>query len=291
MSSSVADTAARPARSEDAEAVAELTVAYDLHWCGVSDTRAEDILDDWRDVDLEQDAWLWELDGLVAAYGIVLTRHERLHTDGYVHPELRGRGFGSAILERTEARGRELGFDRIGAATLAADEPGLRLFEARGYREVRRFYRMAIELHAPPPEPLWPAGLDPRTVEREQLREFHAAKEEAFADEWGRRPETFESFASRVLGRLADEEVAATLLAGRELGGGWIASIGVRPRWRRRGVGLALLQRAVRQFWDRGERRVQLGVDAENPTGATRLYERAGMHVVWEAVVYEKRLA
>jgi len=34
-----------------------------------------------------------------------------------------------------------------------------------------------------------------------------------------------------------------------------------------------------------------LGVDAENPTGATRLYERAGMHVAYEAVAFEKPLA
>jgi hypothetical protein len=29
-------------------------------------------------------------------------------------------------------------------------------------------------------------------------------------------------------------------------------------------------------------------VDAENPTGATRLYERVGMRVLWEADLYRK---
>ena len=38
------------------------------------------------------------------------------------------------------------------------------------------------------------------------------------------------------------------------------------------------------------ESRVALGVDAENPTGATLLYERAGMHVAYEAVTYGKEL-
>ena len=37
--------------------------------------------------------------------------------------------------------------------------------------------------------------------------------------------------------------------------------------------------------------RVSLGVDAENPSGATRVYERAGMRVVAEDVVFEKDLA
>jgi ribosomal protein S18 acetylase RimI-like enzyme len=64
----------------------------------------------------------------------------------------------------------------------------------------------------------------------------------------------------------------------------------VRKPWRRRGLGLALLQHAFTEFWRRGERTVALGVDAENPTGATRLYERAGMHVLFDAVVYEKPL-
>lgn len=35
---------------------------------------------------------------------------------------------------------------------------------------------------------------------------------------------------------------------------------------------------------------VALGVVAENPTGATRLYQRAGMHVASEAVAYEQDL-
>jgi len=71
---------------------------------------------------------------------------------------------------------------------------------------------------------------------------------------------------------------------------GWIASVGVRKPWRRRGLGLALIHHAFSEFWRRGERKVGLGVDAENQTGATRLYERPGMHAAFDAVVYEKRL-
>jgi mycothiol synthase len=301
MSSSLVDTSVRPARPEDAAAVAELTVAYDLRWCGVADTSADDILDDWRGVDLDRDTWLWELDGRVAAFGIVFVRHERLHSDGYVHPELLGRGYGTAILERMEARARERGFDRIGSATLVADSAAVSLFESRGYRDVRHFFRMAIELNTPPPEPSWPADLAPRPVEREQLPAFHAAKEEAFAKEWGHVPQSFEAFVARAVDRpRADlslwtavwdgDRVAATLIAGQELGGGWVASLGVREPWRRRGLGLALLRRSFGQFRERGERRVQLGVDAGNETGAIGLYERAGMHVVWEAVVFQKEL-
>jgi ribosomal protein S18 acetylase RimI-like enzyme len=71
---------------------------------------------------------------------------------------------------------------------------------------------------------------------------------------------------------------------------GWIGAIGVREHWRRRGLGLALLRHGFAELYRRGEHVIGLGVDAENPTGATRLYERAGMRVAWSAALYEKRL-
>jgi GNAT superfamily N-acetyltransferase len=76
-----------------------------------------------------------------------------------------------------------------------------------------------------------------------------------------------------------------------DYGMGWIRWLFVRRPWRRQGLGMALLQNAFRQFHVRGQRKVGLGVDAESPTGATRLYERAGMRVVEETVVYRKELA
>jgi hypothetical protein len=45
------------------------------------------------------------------------------------------------------------------------------------------------------------------------------------------------------------------------------------------------------ELYGRGQRVIGLGVDAENPTGATRLYERAGMRIVGSAALFEKELA
>jgi hypothetical protein len=50
------------------------------------------------------------------------------------------------------------------------------------------------------------------------------------------------------------------------------------------------LSSRVGEFYRRGQPRVGLGVDAQNPTGATRLYERAGMHVAYEAAAFRKEL-
>jgi ribosomal protein S18 acetylase RimI-like enzyme len=56
-----------------------------------------------------------------------------------------------------------------------------------------------------------------------------------------------------------------------------VGTLGVRREWRRQGLGAALLQRAFVALYDRGLSTIGLGVDAENPTGALGLYERAGM--------------
>jgi mycothiol synthase len=66
--------------------------------------------------------------------------------------------------------------------------------------------------------------------------------------------------------------------------------LGVRPRWRRRGLGLALLRHTFTEYHRRGHTRVGLGVDAENVSGAVRLYERAGMRVVRRHDTYERPL-
>jgi ribosomal protein S18 acetylase RimI-like enzyme len=60
--------------------------------------------------------------------------------------------------------------------------------------------------------------------------------------------------------------------------------------WRKRGLGYALLEQSFNAFLQRGISTVALGVDASNPTGATRLYERAGMRVASEIIRYEKEL-
>jgi ribosomal protein S18 acetylase RimI-like enzyme len=89
----------------------------------------------------------------------------------------------------------------------------------------------------------------------------------------------------------AGEEIAAAVwnLANRN-GGGYVAALGVRRRWRGLGLGKALLYHSFAEFVRRGQTRVTLGVDAESPTGATKLYERVGMHVELESVVFEKAL-
>ncbi|WP_460663564.1 GNAT family N-acetyltransferase [Kribbella swartbergensis] len=56
-----------------------------------------------------------------------------------VLPEHRRRGYGSAIYERSLARGRELSSDGIETHILASNEEGLRFAKAHGFVEVETY--------------------------------------------------------------------------------------------------------------------------------------------------------
>ena len=60
---------------------------------------------------------------------------------------------------------------------------------------------------------------------------------------------------------------------------GEVRSVGVRGRWRQRGLGEALVRSTFGALYARGLRSITLGVDASNETGAVRLYQRLGMRI------------
>jgi mycothiol synthase len=293
----------RPLTPDDAPAANELVVAVDEAVRGSSDSTDADLLDWWRSLELEENSWLVE-DGAAAAFAVLRPHGEIADFEGFVHPEQKGRGLGTWLLERGENRARECKLERLQTWCLTPDLDARRLFEARGYREVRRFFRMLIELDAAPPAAEWPDGFTVDTFKPEDARAFHAALDDAFAEEWNFVPEPFERWAERRIENAPTfdptlwfivrdgDEIAAVLRGDPEVeGSGWVGALGVRKPWRKRGLGLALLHHAFGVFYGRGQPRIALGVDAQNPTGATRLYERAGMHVTWEAVCFEGTLA
>jgi mycothiol synthase len=291
----------RPATEDDAPAVNDLVIAVDSSVQGWSDSTVAELVDWWRETDLAANSWLVEDDSL-AAYAVLIPHGESADIDGFVDPAKTGRGLGSWLLRRGEERARELGLPKVLTWCLAPDSEARSLFERSGYSEVRRFYRMLVEHDDVPPQPEWPDGFRVSTFVTEDARAFHAALGEAFAEEWNFVETPFDQWAERRLTGpdfdpslwfivREDEEIAAVLRGEPErAGAGWVGAIGVRPAWRKRGLGLALLRHAFAEFYRRGQRRVGLGVDAQNPTGATRLYERAGMDVAYEAVAFEKEL-
>jgi mycothiol synthase len=295
-----------PAVADDAAAVTKIVAALESSLYGPSTFSQADLEEEWSDLDLERDARVVRDGDRVVGYGMVRKRPEGgelWRVEGYVHPDSLGRGIGKLIaagLEEEAARG---GARRVQNGVLEADSAARDLLESLGYRAVRVFREMRIELEAPPPAPSWPDGLRVVPFDRERdAREFYAAEDEAFADAWDYAPRDFESWSKLHFGsgrfdpalwcvvRAGDEIAAGTICAGDTYGGGFVHVVFTRRRWRKRGVGAALLAESFRRLWERGEHSVGLGVDAESETGAFRLYERAGMKPALGWVLYEKAL-
>jgi GNAT superfamily N-acetyltransferase len=295
--------ATEPADMGDAAAVNELVVALESSLYGESAFSQADLEEEWLDIDLAQDARVVRDGERVVGYGLVRKRGELWSVEGYVHPDALGRGIGRLIATELEEGAARGGARRIQNAALEADSAARELLESLGYRAVRTFRELRIELDAPPPAPEWPDGLRvvPFDPERD-AREFHAADQEAFADHWDYRPRDFGSWSKVHLDserfdpalwcviRAGDEIAAGTISTGDTYGGGFVHTLFTRRPWRRQGVGAALLRDVFGRFWERGERRVGLSADTASDTGAFRLYERAGMAPMLGWVVYEKEL-
>lgn len=298
---------------EDIPAVSRLMVAYDLAMYGAPNSSEETLRDFWQDpdLDLQTDAWLvLAPDGQIV--GEASLWHEakvHLHTFFYIHPDYEGRGVRDYLLQVVESRAAERSADAPPGARVSLfgtvsskNVVAVQHFERVGYIAVRHGWRMAIEMDSPPEPATWPQGTTVRTlVLNQDEHQVFEAIEEAFHDHWNYVPETFERWEriaikyenfDPTLSYLAfdGEELAGVLMSEYWLELGWIAPLAVRRPWRRKGLGNALLQHAFGEFYKRGRHKVALYVDAQSPTGATRLYERAGMRIVQEHIHFEKEL-
>lgn len=179
------------------------------------------------------------------------------------------------------------------------------LLRRHGFRPVRHFLEMLRDLSEPIDDAPLPSGLR-MTAWHDDLEEpSRLAHIDAFRDHWGSSPPTTEGWRIAVRGaksrpdlhRLVvdeDGEVAGYALVGAypqdwELKGvrdAWVTTLGTRREWRGLGVASALLVAVMRRMRDTGFTHASLGVDAENPTGATRLYERHGFSQVRARVTY-----
>lgn len=234
-----------------------------------------------------------------------------------VHPDFEGQGIGTALmtwanrrLQKTLARVPEDLRVSYRSSALSTHTPSRELFEGLGMTLNRYFWRMRIDLDAPGPTAQWPAGITIRTLdETGNLRAVYRAFDDAFRDHWGHVDQPEDEMVEKwEHWNSSDEEFdpAFWFLAmdGDEVAGvclcrkrsyedpdtGYVNVLGVRRPWRKQGLALALLHHAFAELRSLGRVRAELGVDAGSLTGATQLYERAGMRVVKEFIAYEKVL-
>ncbi len=305
----------RPASPDDVEAVFTLIAACDTHVMGEPDYDISEVRDDWRGISLEADTRVVDdAAGAIVGYAMAADRtFVRPSGSAYVHPAAEGRGIGTWLTRWLERRARTK-LDRAPEGARVALEfgtsadyaPALGLLTNEGYATERYFLRMNIDLAASRlTPPAWPHGIAVRTHNTGPDDEaVYEAVEESFSDHWGHTRETYQRWRKHTVERLewfapelwflamAGDEIAGVALCSdyADMGQGWINTVGVRRPWRRTGVALALLHHAFAEFHRRGRTSAALGVDAQSLTGATRVYEKAGMHMKHRFALFAKEL-
>jgi mycothiol synthase len=306
--------AVRPATWDDLAGIGEMMLAADLADWGETDFTEEFLRDEWSRPGFDLDTGTWLLEdraGQVVGYAWLLALDDHRQIEGWavIHPDHRGRGLGSWILDVVEAVAEEHAARAPDGepvtwswGVVAPDVPGHELLERRGLRPVRYFWRMAIDLDEPVAEVRDPDGIRIRPFERDRDdRPVYEAFEESFQDHWGHVTRSYEEWHEHRIGShgfdvslwlVAEDgdEVVGALAGWIMAGEGLVGTLGVRRRWRGRGIAYSLLMRSFGVFAERGLRRVTLFVDGQNPTGATRLYEKAGMRVIRQYDTLRKSL-
>ena len=270
--------------------------------------------------DASRDVLLAELDGVVVgsvrvSWVDATDGKREYRSGGAVDPAWRRRGIGRALLhaarELMSARASEHPTDRQTVAGMWINEkqvPRAALAKSEGYAPVRWFFEMERPLDLLPELLPMPDGLEVRRVTVDDAPQIWRADHDAFQDHWGgwdpseasmRRWIESEEFVPDlfVVAWDGDEIAGAVLNAiyadeNAELGlrRGWLDSVFTRRAWRGRGLARALIGRSLHLLAERGMDTAALGVDADNPSGALRLYESCGFVVADRGSAWQRPL-
>ena len=254
---------------------------------------------------MPNDTWVVEApNGTVIAHANVGRETEEVaEAWGAVHPDHRGLGIGSLLLELVDERAarcsRGAANSNSRSATRTARQWGCCWHGASSAfgRSVtwRSPSTVARRCRA--------TGGDRDRSDRSRTgrADGQVAVRRGFRGEWGYPEVSFEAWRARNvedrdfdpgLWLLATEDgtpvAALTALVSGDRG--WVLELAVLAPWRGRGIGSAMLRSSFASFAERGLSRAMLNVDSENPTGAVGVYERVGMRAVRGWDIYERTL-
>lgn len=263
-------------------------------------------------LDVERDTLVGiDAEGHVHAYGIVIDVPSRVTAarvvlDGVVHPAVRGRGIGRRLFQWQVGRARQrlstLELDL--PATIEVGAPrgasSLRLAARFGFEPTRNWIDMQAVLDGPdqleePVLPALPAGFVVRAATADDIEPLRIAKNDSFRDHWGSQPmveSDWRGFLTASKSRLdlsrvvldADGAVVAFAIvevdpdgfAARGRSYAYVHWIGVVRSARGRGLAPIVTDAVLQAIRAEGLSAAVLHVDAENPSGAGRIYERLG---------------
>lgn len=260
------------------------------------------------------DMLLAEVDGQLIGYNHVGCWTEEDGTAVYLHlgwllPEWRGKGIGTAMFHAAEARCRERASTERTAATAvyatnatSTEREATALTLANGYTVVRRLADMKLMARIPAEEPPLPSGVEARPVVPAHYPAIFRGFRRIWSGLWGVEQETDDTYQEFLddmvnvpgyhpdLWRIAwsGDEVVGLVFCHLYEGFADVTEVGVRADWQRRGLARALLVRAMRAVPAHGVDEIRIVTDAEDGRGARSLYESVGFRSLKEHVLYRK---
>lgn len=267
-----------------------------------------------------QDMIIAEVNGQMIAYNRAFWEQQEDGTliytvFGFLLPEWRRKGIGTAMLKHGEVRMRQVASGQPGdhprffQSFIVEGEKGtIALLEKTGYTPVRYGFGMRRDLSEPFPEAPMPSGLEVRPVKEENLRAIWEADNEAFRDHWGYVPGTEVRYQAWLKQQNLDPSLFKVAWDGDQVAGavqnfinkeenaeyerkrGYTEGIFVRRPWRKRGLAKSLIIQSMKMFKEMGMTETALGVDAQNPNGALLLYESVGYRQEEKSITYRKPL-
>jgi len=284
-----------------------LLVACDLADFGTADYAIE-IEEVFTELNLEEDAWLVITGEQVIGLGYLEERGAG-RLDGYVfvHPDFKGRGIGSRLLDLLEERAGAYQADCVRKDipfefnnVIPSTNPSARqIVEKRQYQWKSQYSVMQVTFADQPAPPQLPVawvirpvqdGRDETLIYQLYLETFRDARgfRHRSYDEW-REEKALDSY-DRSLWFIAERggEPAGFILCKHSPSCLWIDLLGVKREFRKQGVGHALLQHVFAQGFRKGWPSFGLSVDNHSPTQASHVYEKAGMTRVFSVEVYGK---
>ena len=293
--SSLADTLpagfhARGATEADAPIVVDLANVASLHDVGDVALDLDDVLTDWASptLDLAVDA-VMVLDG---ERPVAFAQIDEERADVDVHPDVRGRGIGMALVRWTEQRARERAVGestvRIGQTVLDG-LPGIdSLFAARGYEKLWDSWilRLPDDVVLPLDARALPPSVVVRGYEPDDEHAVYEIIDAAFSEWPGRESRPFDDWQRHTTRRslfdpgllvvaTADDAVVGAAIGLQYEKESFVDQVAVAPAHRDRGIARALLATLFDIFHERGERTIRLNTDSR--TGALGLYLDIGM--------------
>jgi mycothiol synthase len=287
----------------------------------VSTAQLQLILED-PGIDRERDLSLWEdVKGQLIGFGELSIDEPTPDNlaDGslwfFVHPNARGGDLEQQILNWAESRMQEVGKQRQGQPKLFTWSRNTRLdriatIDLHGFSESRQFLFLTQTLTETIPSPNLPTGFTIRVSDCERdAQAWVNLHNQSFINTWNYHPLTVERYQRRpqdpdylpeldLVAVDPDGKFASICLCvidrthntfvGRQEG--WVAILFTHPDFQRRGLARAMLLHGLHRLKDLGMDIAKIGVDAQNPFGAKRLYESVGFEHRYTNIAYVKHL-